>query len=950
VTAGIFVSLLLTAATGGWLGLSGACPCDAGEVAVEGKLVVWYPITLSFQGPEAAETDRSPNPFLDMRLQVAFTGPSSQRYDVHGFFDGDAHGGTRGRVWRVRFSPDSPGIWRYEAFFRVGDGVAIRLERDAGEPMELANPAGSFVVSEREPDAPGFLKWGRLAYVGQHYLKFQDGPYWLRGGTDEPENLLAYAGFDRTHASHHFAAHVADWRDGDPDWGGGKGRGIIGALNYLASQHVNSIYFLTMNVGGDGQDVWPWTIPLDARGSPNNDNLHFDIGKLEQWEVVLDHAQRLGIFLHFVLNEGEEANKRELDNGELGPERKLYYRELIARFGHHLALEWNLCEEYNLNFNFGAERIRAFADYIRAVDPYDHPVTVHSAGDPVEQLRFTFGDPRFALTSVQLNQRPIHEVTEAIRHHSRQARRPLPVSLDEFTLDRGQRASHLPVDDAEGHRREKLWPTYLSGGMIEFILEDLLQTDSFKTPEREKLWRYVWHARRFMEENLPFWEMEPADELSEGAGTISVGIGQGRSVPMGPQVFAKRGEVYAIFLPTGSPSGTLDLRDMKGPAEQRWFNPRRGEFAGEKLRIEGGTRRALGVPPMEHGSDWVVLFRRMANPVDSARRFPGERWESRRPDEVGMNTERLDEFVERMGGDGCIVRDGYLVQSWGRIDAHHDWASAAKPVLSTLLLLAVQEGRLSSVDALVKDVGWPLSEKDASMTFRHLANMVSGYARAEAPGEAWAYNDVAIQLYARSLEKVFQEPLDRALRTRLAALQFEDGEFLGSRQGLGVIASPRDVARLGWLWLNGGEWNGQQILSAELMKDCFRASVPPNLPRTKAAGEDYLGVGSFGGGTNQTKNGPGIYGFNFWFNRPHSTGERAWPRAPEDMFQANGKWNLDTVTIIPSLRMVVAVRGAKTDERDRDDPFRAFDQKLQPLIEAADASSPPRDERTVTVD
>ena len=52
--------------------------------------------------------------------------------------------------------------------------------------------------------------------------------------------------------------------------------------------------------------------------------------------------------------------------------------------------------------------------------------------------------------------------------------------------------------------------------MIEFILDDLLRTDSFKTHEREELWRYLWIARRFMEENLPFWEMEPADELSRG--------------------------------------------------------------------------------------------------------------------------------------------------------------------------------------------------------------------------------------------------------------------------------------------------------------------------------------------------------------------------------------------------------------------------------------------------
>jgi hypothetical protein len=397
---------------------------------------------------------------------------------------------------------------------------------------------------------------------------------------------------------------------------------MIGALNYLANQHVNSIYFLTMNIGGDGKDVWPWAGPVNPKGSGDNDNRHFDVAKLGQWETVFGHAQRLGIFLHFVFNEAEEANKRELDDGELGVERKLYYREMVARFGHHLALEWNLCEEYNLNFDLGPERVRAFADYIRSIDPYDHPITVHSAGDPVKALSFTYGDPRFSLTSVQLNQRPIHEVTEAIRNATRQAGRPLPVSLDEFTLDRGQRASHIPVDDAAGHRREKIWPTYFSGGMIEFILDDLLRTDSFKKGQREELWKYLWIARHFMEENLPFWEMEPADELSKGGATIPVGIGNGKSMKFGPQVFAKRGEVYAVYLPTGASTGTLDLSAMRGDGQQRWFNPRTGEFVGTPTTIAGGAERPLGRPPADPNGDWVVLIERLGHrvlpPIDIA--------------------------------------------------------------------------------------------------------------------------------------------------------------------------------------------------------------------------------------------------------------------------------------------------------------------------------------------
>lgn len=585
-------------------------PAAVRAAEVDGDLKVWHPLTLTFAGPAATATDNSPNPFLDIRLDVTLTSRTGRKVVVPGFFDGDGKGGAAGNAWRIHFMADEPGEWGYSADFRSGPAVAVSSDASEGTTLEYPGTTGHITVSPRDPEAPGFLKWGRLAYAGRHYLKFQDGPYWIRGGTDEPENLLGYAGFDDTPAKHTYANHLVDWREGDPDWGDGRGRAIIGALNYLAEQHVNSIYFLLMNIGGDGKDVWPWIGPINPKGDSANDNLHFNVGKLRQWEMVFAHAQRKGIALHVVFNEAEEANKRELDNGELGTERRLYYREMIARFGHHPAMQWNLCEEFNLNFDLGPERIRAFAEYIRAVDPYDHPITVHTVGDPVEELRPIYGDPRFDLTSVQLNQRPIHQVTEDIRAATVRAGRPLPVSLDEFTLDRGQRASHIPVDDADGHRREKLWPTYLSGGMIEFILEDLLKTDDFKKPEREKLWKYMWYARRFMENELPFQDMEPADQLSSDGGTIAVRTGKNKTVALGPQVLAKRGEIYAVYVPVAEKSGQLDLSELTGSAELQWYNPRTGEFDGPGRVIAGGGQCVLGVPTVEQDQEWVVLIRR----------------------------------------------------------------------------------------------------------------------------------------------------------------------------------------------------------------------------------------------------------------------------------------------------------------------------------------------------
>lgn len=117
-----------------------------------------------------------------------------------------------------------------------------------------------------------------------------------------------------------WAPHIDDYEEGDPTWMGGKGRGLIGAVNYLASKGMNAISFLTMNIQGDDKNVFPYLSDTEFD--------RMDCSKLDQWEVIFDHAESKGMYLHFKTQERE--NDDLLDGGSLGVNRKLYYRELIA--------------------------------------------------------------------------------------------------------------------------------------------------------------------------------------------------------------------------------------------------------------------------------------------------------------------------------------------------------------------------------------------------------------------------------------------------------------------------------------------------------------------------------------------------------------------------------------------------------------------------------------------
>lgn len=294
-----------------------------------------------------------------------------------------------------------------------------------------------------------------------------------------------------------------------------------------------------------------------------------------------------------------------------------------------------------------------------------------------------------------------------------------------------------------------------------------------------------------------------------------------------------------------------------------------------------------------------------------AQTFPAEHWATAEPEAMQLDESALVEVAERLRGRGCIIKDGLVVHAWGDQSKRSDWMSSAKPVMSTLLLFALQEGRIKTVDQKIADFDDRLRGKDRDITFRHLGSMNSGYLRTERPGEAWAYNDFAIQLYQKTLfDQVFkQDPhVVAEASDRLGALGFED-HLKWRESNRRLSASVRDFSRIAWFWLNRGKWEERQLLPESYFDRYVRVDTSKSLPHTARAetGDDYLGYGSYGGGSDHfTRYGAGIYGFNWWFNetgRLHPT-SRAWPDAPDDTYMSIG-FRGNCSAMYPSLNMVL---------------------------------------------
>ena len=584
-------AVCLVLGVGAW---SQAVP--AGQIG--GELKKWHKVTLTFDGPETSET-ANPNPFLYYRLNVTFKHqPSGKSYLVPGYYaaDGDAANTSAdsGNKWRVYFAPDAVGVWRYKVSFRKGRNVAVNERKNVGQSAGFMDgQSGSFDIAPTNKTGRDFRGKGLLQYVGKHHLRFAEtGEYFLKCGADAPENFLAYADFDgdfktdghKDELIKTWAPHIRDWKPGDPTWQNGKGKGIIGAINYLASQGMNVFSFLPLNIEGDDRNVFPYTT-YDERE-------RLDCSRLDQWEILFDHGTSIGMYLHFKTMETE--NELLLDKGDLGPHRKLYYRELIARFSHNLALNWNLGEEIN---NATTEQKVAWANYFWTHDPYQHHIVIHNMNDPHYDL---LGDASkltgFSLQTSKPDFSQVHRRTRDYIDRSVAAGKPWVVACDE-----PGDATHGLITDAEdptrdNARKNALWGNIMAGGAgVEWYFgykhphSDLTCQD-YRT--REKVWTQCRYALEFFKKHeIPFWDMKCEDEMTDN---------------MDDYILCKPGRIYLVYLKHG---GKIQLTAATGNFTYGWFNPRTGDGLEGLLKtglVNTGRKIELAAPDK---NDWLIVIK-----------------------------------------------------------------------------------------------------------------------------------------------------------------------------------------------------------------------------------------------------------------------------------------------------------------------------------------------------
>jgi CubicO group peptidase (beta-lactamase class C family) len=328
--------------------------------------------------------------------------------------------------------------------------------------------------------------------------------------------------------------------------------------------------------------------------------------------------------------------------------------------------------------------------------------------------------------------------------------------------------------------------------------------------------------------------------------------------------------------------------------------------------------------------------------------YPGEKWVSKSPAEVGLDEAMLAEardYALTGGGSGFIVRGGAVVMKWGDPAERYDLKSTTKSIGITALGLAIGDGKLKLTDK-ARDChpqfGTPPEENATTgwldeITLLHLATQTAGFEKPGGygkvlfkPGTKWLYSDAGTNWIAECVTLAYRRDVDELMFERVFGplgisrkdLVWRKNQYrphaiegIARREfGSGISANVDAMARIGYLYRHDGNWRDQQIIPREFV-DAVRTT------KREVIGLEELDREQHGNASDH-------YGL-LWWNNADGTLEDV----PRD---ASWSWGLydSLIVVIPSLDLVVARAGKSWERNEAGQHYDVLRPFLTPIAAA----------------
>jgi hypothetical protein len=263
-------------------------------------------------------------------------------------------------------------------------------------------------------------------------------------------------------------------------------------------------------------------------------------------------------------------------------------------------MNWNLGEENNQPI----EEVKKVANYVSKLDAYNSHLVIHTFPNKDDRYAELIGD-QTPLTgaSLQLSHPEFNDVHPRVlkwRNKSNATGRKWALAVDEPGK---ANIALLPDDEDSEHnfaRSRAMWGTLMAGGFgVEWYFgyaspNSDLTCEDFRS--RDLFWDQNRYALHFFNTHIPFWEMEPRNELIT---TEDMSY-----------CFAKQDEVYVIYAEANAQKIKLDLGKTNKIYKVKWYDPRNGGdlHNGSITLIKAAGKVLLGLPPSQNQSDWVLLI------------------------------------------------------------------------------------------------------------------------------------------------------------------------------------------------------------------------------------------------------------------------------------------------------------------------------------------------------